>query len=239
MDNIISYIDSQFPVLNLEKECLYVVSTPIGNIKDISYRALFVLNNVSAVFCEDTRVTVKILNHYGIKNKLISLNARTENKKIQQVVTLIKSGNSIALVSDSGTPGISDPGLKLIGICINSGIRIIPVPGSSALIQALVMSGFNSKSFFFQGFLPQKGRQSVYNNLKNYKASIVIFESKFKFRKTLQELYDNFGNRDICVCREMTKKFESYYRGRLKDIIIRVDRIPDKGEFVIVVNNFN
>ncbi|MCX6162574.1 MAG: 16S rRNA (cytidine(1402)-2'-O)-methyltransferase [Ignavibacteriae bacterium] len=237
-NKIFDYIGQKFPNLKIQGGCLYVVSTPIGNMGDISFRALFTLKNVDLIACEDTRVTSSIMHKFGIKAKLISYFSRVENSKLVYITDELKSGKSVAIVSDSGTPCISDPGKKLISQCAAEGIKIIPVPGASSVVHSLVMSGFDTEEFYFYGFLPQKGRENVLISLKEINMPIVIFESKYRIRRTLAELLKVFGNREVSIAREMTKKFEGFYRGKLKEIVSNTDGIKEKGEFVIILNNF-
>jgi 16S rRNA (cytidine1402-2'-O)-methyltransferase len=235
-ENITEFINLKFPDLKVDKETLYVVSTPIGNLEDISFRALFVLKNVDMIATEDTRVSQILLSHYGIKQKLVSYYSQVENSKVDYIINFIKEGNSVALISDAGTPCISDPGSILVNKCIEENINVISVPGASSLLHALVLSGFKNEKFYFHGFLPQKkGREKTFNELKNIKSNIILFESKFRIKKTLNELLKNLGNKEIVIGRELTKKFEEIYRGRLREI--NLNTIKEKGEFVIVVNN--
>ncbi|MCX7834143.1 MAG: 16S rRNA (cytidine(1402)-2'-O)-methyltransferase [Ignavibacteria bacterium] len=223
-----------------EKICdktLYVVSTPIGNINDISFRALYILKNCDLIAAEDTRKISILLKHYGIKKHLISYFVGNQTSRIDFLINELISGKKVALVSDAGTPCISDPGSILISKCIERGINIKPVPGASSLIHSLVMSGFNTDKFYFQGFLPHKGRRSILENLKQLKMVIVIFESKYKIKSTIKELKEFFRNKNIAICRELTKMFEEVYRGKVKDI--NINKIKEKGEFVIVINNIS
>lgn len=236
-ENIAEIMLSKFPDLKIEKGTLYIVSTPIGNLEDISFRAIYILKNVDMIATEDTRVASVLLNHYNVKKKLISYYSHVENSKLDYITNFIKEGNSVALISDAGTPCISDPGSILVNKCINENIKVISVPGPSSLIHALVMSGFKDERFFFRGFLPQKkGREKTFSELKNIKSNIIIFESKFRIKKTLGELSKNLGNKNVFVGRELTKKFEEIYRGKLRDIA--TSSIKEKGEFVIVVQNY-
>lgn len=236
-DNYREFTAKKFPGLKVEGGVLYIVSTPIGNLADISFRALFILNNVNLIACEDTRVTSVLLNKYGIKNRLVSYYSKVETSKKEFILSELESGNSVALVSDAGTPGISDPGNMLISECVNRSIKVKAVPGASSLIHALVLSGFENNRFFFQGFLPQKGRENLYNELKKKKIPLIIFESKFRIKKTLSEMRQHFGNKEITVSRELTKMHETIYRGTLNEILSSLSKITDKGEFVIVINN--
>jgi 16S rRNA (cytidine1402-2'-O)-methyltransferase len=235
--NTNEYIAEKFPNLSVEKGCLYIVATPIGNLDDISFRALYVLKNVDYIASEDTRVTGVMLKEYGINAKQISYFAQVESKKLDEIVDKLKEGNSIALVSDAGTPCISDPGAMLVSRCVEEGINVVSIPGASSMVHSLVVSGFDFGRFYFQGFLPQKkGRQGILEELKDVKMPIVIFESKYKIMKTLEDLLKVMGNREVSISRELTKKFEDTTRGRIKDILGLKNNFKLKGEFVIVVN---
>lgn len=215
---------------------LYIVSTPIGNLKDITLRALEVLKEVDFILCEDTRVSANLLNHFGIKKELISLNAVNETKKIQSIITRLNSDQTAALISDAGTPLISDPGVRLVSACIENGIEIIPIPGPSALLAALSMSGLPTDSFVFEGFLPQKkGRQTKLKQLALEERTIVLYESMYRIEKLLNELNEFLPERFLVVCREITKKFEESWRGNAKDILSDFPDKVVKGEFVIVI----
>lgn len=230
------FIKDKFPELKTEKGVLYVISTPIGNFEDISFRALFMLENVDLIACEDTRVTGNLLSHFGIRTKMISYYATVEENKLDYLINELKNDKSVALVSDAGTPCISDPGSILVSKCIEEGIEVYSVPGASSIVNALVLSGFPTEKFYFQGFLPQKkGREKTFNELKNIRQTIIIFEAKYRIKKMLNECKKYFGNKEVAVCRELTKKFEQVTRGYIKDI--NPETIKEKGEFVVVINN--
>ena len=215
---------------------LYIVSTPIGNLKDITLRAIETLKKVDFVLCEDTRVSGHLLNHLEIKKELISLNAFNENKKIEHIVNRILSNQTAALISDAGTPLISDPGVRLVSSCIENKIEIIPVPGVSALVAALSMSGLPTDSFVFEGFIPQKkGRQTKLKELAEEKRTIVIYESTYRIEKLLKELNEYLPDRFVVVCREITKKFEETWRGFPKELLDSFPERISKGEFVVVI----
>ena len=219
---------------------LYIVSTPIGNLKDITLRALEILKAVNFIACEDTRVTAFLLNHYKIKSELVSLNAANENAKINYILERIKNGESCALVSDAGTPGISDPGTRLISAAIKKGINISTVPGVSAAIAALTVSGLPTDSFVFEGFIPQKkGRHKMLKELAEEKRSIIIYESTYRIEKLLKELNEYMPERLLVVCRELTKKFEETWRGIPSDIIDDLPEKVTKGEFTVVIAPLN
>ena len=208
---------------------LYIVATPIGNLKDITLRALHVLEEVDLILCEDTRVTKKLLSRYNIKTPTQSYHQHSKITKINYIIDLLRHGKNLALVSDSGSPGISDPGNKLIEK-IKDIVEIIPVPGPNAAITVASISGFPMDKFVFLGFPPhKKGRNKFFKEVAEYKYPVIIYESPYRIIKTLNELKDF----DVVVGRELTKKFETVYRGKAKDI---VKQIKPKGEFVIVVN---
>lgn len=215
---------------------LFVVSTPIGNLKDITLRALETLKEVDFIICEDTRVTGNLLRHYEISKELISLNAFNESQKLHQIIEKILSGNSAALVSDSGTPTISDPGNRLISEAIKNKIEVIAIPGASAVIAALSISGLPTDSFVFEGFLPQKkGRQKKLKQLAEEERTIVLYESVYRIEKLLDELIEHMPERFIVVCRELTKKFEECWRGFPAEMKSNVSEKIIKGEFVIII----
>lgn len=215
---------------------LFVVSTPIGNLKDITLRAIEILKEVDFIICEDTRVTSTLLKHYDIRNELISMNAFNESNKINYLIDKIVSSNSAALVSDSGTPTVSDPGNRLISEAIKNKIEVIAVPGASAVIAALSISGLPTDSFVFEGFIPQKkGRQKKLKQLSEEERTIVLYESVYRIEKLLDELIEHMPERFIVVCRELTKKFEECWRGFPAEIKSNVSEKIIKGEFVIII----
>jgi len=215
---------------------LYIVSTPIGNLKDITLRALETLKEVEFILCEDTRISSRLLKHYNISKELVSFNAVSEKKKIPNVISRIKSGDNCALVSDAGTPTISDPGGRLISELIKEQIDVVPVPGTSAVITALSISGLPTESFVFEGFLPQKkGRQKKLKELSEEKRTIIIYESTYRIKKLIDELDEYMPKRYVVVCRELTKKFEETWRGYPNEIKEVIEEKISKGEFVIVV----
>jgi 16S rRNA (cytidine1402-2'-O)-methyltransferase len=222
---------------------LYIVATPIGNLKDISLRALEILKFVDIIFCEDTRVTRKLLEHYQIKIPTDSYHQHSDNRKINQVIDLLKEEKNIAYVSDAGTPGISDP----IGRLVEAIAKEFPnenliqsIPGASALTVALSLSGFNAGNFLFLGFLPhKKGKETLLKEIIESKRTIVFFESTHRIIKSLEKL-NLLGfqkDRKVVICRELTKKFESIYRGNLRKVINDLKNDVTKGEFVIVVES--
>jgi len=216
---------------------LYIVSTPIGNLKDITYRAVETLSQVDFIICEDTRVSSHLLNHFQIKKELISLNAFSEEKKKELVIARILKGESAALISDAGTPTISDPGNRLISAAIKQNIQIIPIPGVSAVITALSIAGLPTDSFVFEGFPPQKkGRQKFLASLALEERTIVLYESTYRIHKLLDELNQHLPERSIVVCRELTKKFEEVLHGKPSELLEAVVTKELKGEIVVVIS---
>ena len=215
---------------------LYIVGTPIGNMKDITYRAINILKDVDIIACEDTRVTKKLLNQYDINKKLIVYNNYNELRKTDSLMNLIIQGNSIALVSDAGTPCISDPGYRLVNAAQCNNIDVITVPGPSSVHAALSISGLPTDNYFFQGFLPKKkGRETKFKQLNELECSIVLFESPKRISKTLIHINKYLGNRVICLCKELTKIYENTYLGKVKEIMDKTESITLKGEFVIII----
>ncbi|HSP86718.1 MAG TPA: 16S rRNA (cytidine(1402)-2'-O)-methyltransferase [Ignavibacteriaceae bacterium] len=215
---------------------LYIVSTPIGNLKDITLRAIDTLKEVNFIICEDTRVTSILLKHYEIHKELISMNAQSESKKIPQLIERITRGENGALVSDAGTPSISDPGVRLISEAIKAEINVISIPGVSAVITALSISGFPTDSFLFEGFLPnKKGRMTKLKQLADEERTIIIYESTYRIEKLLNELNEYMPEKYIAVCRELTKKFEEVRRGFPKELLETFNKSVNKGEFVVVI----
>ena len=220
---------------------LYIVSTPIGNMEDITLRALKILTNVKYIFCEDTRVTNKLLAHYNINKKsLFIYNDFSSNEDRKKIIDLIKKNNSVAIVSDAGTPLISDPGFKLVKNCIKENIKIIPICGASAILSALVSSGIPTNNFLFYGFLSEKEneRTEELTNLKNKNNTIILYESPKRIIYTLKKILDIFGDIEICIAREITKIYEEIKTNKLTTLINYYNNEEkQKGEFVIVLNN--
>ena len=215
---------------------LYIVSTPIGNLKDITLRAIETLSEVDFILCEDTRVSSILLKQYNIIKQLISFNAVSETKKIPTIIERLQNGQSYALISDSGTPAISDPGIRLVSEAIKNGIEVISIPGATALIAALTISGLPTDSFVFEGFLPQKkGRQKKLGELSEEERTIVLYESSHRIEKSIDELVQYFPNRFVVVCRELTKKFEESWRGYPAELKEKLNEKIIKGEFVVVI----
>lgn len=217
---------------------LYLVATPIGNLEDISQRAINTLSSVDLILCEDTRESGKLLAHYGIKNQLMSYYAQVEDQKIPFIINLLKEGKNIAIISDSGTPCISDPGSKLVRACVDNEIKVVPIPGPNSIIPAIVLSGFEIKSFYFEGFIPQKkGRKTKLEEITKRKEMTVFFESPYRIEKLINELNELCPEREIALCRELTKKFEEVIRGKISEIKKKLPSLRLKGEFVVVINS--
>lgn len=217
---------------------LYVIPTPIGNLDDITIRAIKTLEFVDIILCEDTRRSQKLLSHLGIKSKLKSHHKFNEHKQVNNIVNKIKSGINIGVISDAGTPGISDPGFLLVRSCLNSNIDIECLPGPTALIPALIISGLPMEKFVFEGFLPtKKGRKTKLQNLSTETRTMIFFESPHKLTKTLIDFQNTFGSeRNISVSREITKMYEHTLRGKINEILEKLQNKKNKGEFVIVVD---
>ena len=219
-----------------DKGRLYIVATPIGNLKDFTFRAIDTLKEVDFVFAEDTRNSIQLMKHYKIETKIDSYHEHNNVKKIPKIINLLNEGKNIALISDAGTPTISDPGYKLIRACIDEEINIIPIPGASAVTAALSASGLPSDPFFFLGFLPhKKGRKKKIYFLKSLDNTIIIFESPHRLLKTLKELHDELGERPVVVARELTKLYEEIIRGNFDSIIEYFESKKVKGEIVIII----
>lgn len=249
----------------MHKGKLFVVATPIGNLKDITMRALETLQSVDYILCEDTRVTKKLLAHYQINKPTISYHQHSPESKIKEIIQLLAEGKNLALVTDAGTPGISDPGNRLINAIlkkdssppISSGAQndkdeiaslrqlaeprndmIIPIPGSCAAIAALSISGFPTDKFYFAGFPPHKNkRQKFFKELAAREETIVFYESTHRILKTLLELQTFLSQREIMVARELTKQFETIYRGTATEVLEKIKKGPIKGEFVVVMKS--
>ena len=213
---------------------LFVVSTPIGNLGDVTHRAIETLDKVSLIAAEDTRRTKILLNRYEIKTPLSSYNSFNKIKKARDFIEQLEKGNDLALVSDAGTPGISDPHYHLVNAAIERGVSIYSIPGPSALLAALTVSGLPMDRFIFEGFLPRKkGRTTMLENLANEKRTIVIFESANRIEKPLQDLYRFFGDRKVAITRELTKMYEEVIRGNLEELSTLTQNW--KGEITVVI----
>ena len=215
---------------------LYVVSTPIGNLADITYRAVHILTSVQLIAAEDTRNTGILLKHYGIVTQMISYHQHNEAKRTPELVERLQAGDAVAIVSDAGTPGISDPAYRVVRGAIEAGIPVVAIPGASALLPAVVTSGLPTDRFVFEGFLPvKKGRHTRLQELKTEKRTMVFYEAPHRIPRTLRDLQEAFGDRTMTAAREITKKFEEVKRGTISEIAAYFNEKTIRGEFVLVV----
>lgn len=223
--------------MSTEYGILYLVATPIGNLEDITYRALNILKEVDFIAAEDTRHTLKLLNHFDIQKPMISYYEHNIRERGEKIIERIKLGKNAALVSDAGTPAISDPGEDLVRLCVEEGIRVIPVPGAVAGINALIASGISTKRFSFEGFLSvnKKSRIDHLESVKESEYTLIFYEAPHKLLNTLKDMIKYFGNRKITVARELTKKFEEFLYTDLENAIKHFEETQPKGEFVIIV----
>jgi len=217
---------------------LYIVSTPIGNLKDITLRAIETLKSVDLIACEDSRHTKILLNRYSIDKPLTSYHSYNKIRRGEYLISLLKEGKDIALVSDSGTPGISDPGFHLINLAIKENIPITTIPGPVSLIAGLILSGFPTHRFIFEGYLPKKPgqRKKRISSLRDEERTVILFESPYRIINLLEELKEEFGDIKIAILRELTKKFEEIKRERISCFLDYFKKIRPKGEFIVVFN---
>ena len=218
-----------------EKPSLFLVATPIGNLDELTPRAIQTLKEVSIIACEDTRNTIKLLSHFDIKTKLIAYHNFNEEASSEGIIKLMEQGNNIALVSDAGYPLVQDPGISIVNKCIEQGYNVVPISGANASINALVSSGLKVEPNLFYGFLKSNNNQleKELESLKELPYTIIFYESVHRINKTLESLLKVLGDRNMCLCRELTKKYETFYRGTISEVI---DNFNDnKGEFVIIV----
>ena len=216
---------------------LYIVQTPIGNLEDITLRALRILRDADLILAEDTRVTKKLLMHYAIDKPVVAYHQHNEHKQLEQFLSMINRHDTVALVSDAGTPGISDPGFLLIRTCLQNEIAVECLPGATAFVPALVNSGFPCDRFYFYGFLPhKKGRKTIIEKLSVLEETFVLYESPFRLLKTLEQLKEAMGEeRKVCVSRELTKLYEENFRGTLAEALSHFAAKTIKGEIVVIV----
>lgn len=216
---------------------LYLVPTPVGNLEDITYRALRILKEVDLILAEDTRTSSILLKHFEIKNQLCSHHKFNEHQTANAFAARIAAGENIALISDAGTPAISDPGFMLVRACVERGVEVICLPGATAFVPALVASGLPCERFTFEGFLPQKkGRQSRLQALAEEERSMIFYESPYRIVKTLQQFAEVFGaERRMSACREISKKFEESVRGTIAEVTAHFEENEPRGEFVLIV----
>jgi len=220
---------------------LYIVATPIGNLNDLSIRALKVLKEVDLILCEDTRVTQKLLAYHGIRRPVLSYHQHSGLQKVNHILDPLKKGKNLALVCNAGTPGISDPGSKLISEILKDNqlknTKIVPIPGPSAVIAAASISGFPMDKFIFMGFPPtKKKRKKFFEEAINSKYPVIFYESPYRILKTLAELKDISQKLEIVLCRELTKKFETVYRGKIEEVTEELKKGEIRGEFVVIIN---
>lgn len=219
----------------IENKALYIVATPIGNLSDFSERAKKVLSEVDFIAAEDTRVSGLLLSHFGIKKPIVNYFEHNKKEAGEKIITELLSGKSCALVTDAGTPAISDPGTELCRSAHDNGIKVIPIPGASAVISALCASGFDSRRFVFEGFLPQDAeKENVLLSLVNEKRTTIFYEAPHRLKKTLSDFYDAVGDRKICIARELTKINEEFVITTLSDAISMYETKEPRGEYVLI-----
>ena len=224
------------PAEEVRPGTLYIVSTPIGNLNDITFRAIHILSSVDIIAAKDTRTTKILLNHYRIQKPLVSYFSYNEVRRVPELIAKLKTGGTIALVSDAGTPGISDPAYKIIRAALDEKLSVISIPGPAAFLPALVASGLPMDRFIFEGFLPtKKGRKTLFEKLSTEERTIILYESPHRLLRTLNDLIEYFGDRQISVSRELTKKFEETVRGTLSSAIAHFTSHAIRGEFVLVI----
>ena len=216
---------------------LYIVSTPIGNLEDMTLRALRVLSQVDLVAAEDTRHTGLLLQRYEVHNQLTSYHDHNKEKKTPRLISVLKAGKNVAMVSDAGTPGISDPAFYLVRAAVREGIEVMPVPGASAFLAALVVSGLPTDRFVFEGYLPQKQpkRLKKLKSLKEEERTIIFYESRHRLKQVIEDILETFGDRQTVLARELTKKFEEVRRGKTSEILTHISSKSVRGEVVILV----
>jgi 16S rRNA (cytidine1402-2'-O)-methyltransferase len=217
--------------------CLYIVATPIGNLEDITLRALRVLKEADVIACEDTRQTMKLLSHFDISKRLVSYHEHNEITRAPEIVIELEQGAKVALVSDAGTPAISDPGFRLVSLCLRHGIAVVPVPGASAFVAALAASGMPIEEFTFVGFLParQTARRKALRPLANEPRTVALYEAPHRLLDTLEDALEILGNRPAVIAREVTKAFEEFQRGHIEDLVAAVRKKPPRGEITLLI----
>ncbi len=221
---------------SIQNGVLYLVATPIGNLEDITYRAVKVLGSVDLIAAEDTRKTKILLDHYKINKPMMSYYSYNEQARAPQLIEKLLAGQSIALVSDAGTPGISDPAFHVVQQALDKEISIIPIPGPTALIAALIASGLPTDRFVFEGFLPlKKGRKTKFESLKSESRTIIIYESPHRIIKTLTDIQTYLGSRNVVVARELTKKFEEIVHGSVQSVLLELSKKIPRGEYVVII----
>lgn len=220
---------------------LYICATPIGNLEDITWRVIRTLKEVDLIAAEDTRHSRKLLNYFEISTPLTSYHEHNKYDKAKELIKRMREGENIALVTDAGTPAISDPGEILVKMCCEENMEVTSLPGATACITALTLSALSSKRFSFEGFLPRdkKQRKEILNQIENEERTILFYEAPHHLKETLQEIYAKVGNRKIAVCRELTKKYETVFRGTLEEIIKYYEKNNPRGEYVLVLDGVN
>ena len=215
---------------------IYLVATPIGNLEDMTFRAIETLRNVDLIAAEDTRHTLQLLNHFEISKPMVSYHRHNEETKTEEIITKVLQGQNVAIVTDAGTPGISDPGEEIVKVAIENDIEIIPIPGACALINSLIVSGISTKEFSFFGFLPlnKKNRKETLDKIKRENKTVILYEAPHKLLKTLGDMLENIGNVDGCIVRELTKVHEEKVYGKISDLIEKFNE--PRGEFVIILD---
>ncbi len=221
--------------------CLYLVATPIGNLEDMTYRAVRILGEVDIIAAEDTRNSIKLLNHFDIKTPMTSYHEHNKYEKATELVAKLVEGKNIAVITDAGTPGISDPGEELVKQCYEAGVTVIPVPGACAAVNAVIASGLPTRRFSFEAFLPadKKERKYILEELKVETRTMIIYEAPHRLVKTLKELIEALGNRRATICRELTKKHETFFLTTLEEAISYYEATEPKGECIIVVEGLS
>jgi 16S rRNA (cytidine1402-2'-O)-methyltransferase len=216
---------------------LYFVPTPVGNLEDMTFRAIRILQEVDVVYAEDTRTSMKLFNHFSIENRLMSFHMHNEHKILDSIIERLKNGDQIALISDAGTPAISDPGFLLSRACVEEGIDTECLPGATAFVPALVKSGFPCEKFVFEGFLPpKKGRKTRLESYESEQRTIVLYESPHKIKKTVDQIIEYIGpDRQLAICREISKKFEECIRGSAQELAKILEERTLKGEIVLLI----
>lgn len=218
----------------------YVVGTPIGNLEDLTFRAKKVLEEVDYIFAEDTRVTKRLLSHYEIEKTVYQYHEHNKLHQIQNVINLLKGNKNIALVTDAGTPCISDPGFELVNEILKNNLKVVGIPGASSIITGASISGLDMRRMAYEGFLPKKkGRQTIFNKLKDEERTIVILESPNRILKTLKDVREYLGERYVVITRELTKIYEEIIRGNVSQIIEKLEKKPIKGEIVLFIRAIN
>ena len=216
---------------------LYLVATPIGNLEDMTYRAVRILNEVDLIAAEDTRNSIKLLNHFDIRTPMTSYHEHNKYDKADELVSKLLSGQNIAVITDAGTPGISDPGEELVKKCYEAGITVVPIPGACAAVNGLIASGQPTRRFAFEAFLPvdKKDRRAVLEELSDETRTVIIYEAPHRLVKTLEELYDRLGERELTVCKELTKKHETFLKTTLSQAVVYFTANEPRGEYLLVI----